>query len=521
MQMTTMRLRAAVPATMRLAALAAGLCAAAAGCADLDVVDPNERSTGSFWKTQNDAIAGTTATYSGLLPLGTYGRWQVFVNDMRSDIATAQASPWADLANYGRFTLSNYDWEINGHVWVDHYRAIFRANQAIGRIPTIPDNQIAPALRDRLTAENKAIRALLYFNLVNYFGGNIPLVLDGTGDPTLRVPSSTVAAVYAQIEQDLTEAIPALPLSYTGADVARVTKGAAQTLLGKAHLQQKEWALAAAALAPVISSNQYELLTDYAANFRDDTESGAGRGPTGKPESIFEVQFGDESTLSSNVPGLSFTRMIGPCGPGFCDVRPTRWYFDQFMVERTTDAQLDPRLDATIFWNQPTRTERVWQREYRSLWGSPTDDRLFFKKYTEWWKGERDFQRWDSPINFRVLRYADVLLMQAEALNEQGQPQNAVPLVNLVRQRARLSALPTTVNQTDLRAQIRHQRLLEFGLEAQRWFDLVRYGELENAAALVARDADFTGFIAGKSAVLPIPGSEINRNQAVTQNPGY
>jgi starch-binding outer membrane protein, SusD/RagB family len=513
--MTAYRLRA--PA----AALAAAL--ALAGCSnDLELTNPNARSTATFWRTAQDAVQGTNAVYAGLLPLGTYGRWQVFVHDLRSDIATARTSPWGDLANFGRFQLPSYNWEINGHVWTDHYRGISRANQVITNVPGIQMNE---ALRARLVGEAKFIRALLYFNLVNLYGGNIPLITAAVQDPSERPASSTTAAVYALIETDLTEAVAALPASYSGGDVGRATRGAAQALLGKARLQQRKWAEASAALQPVIASGQYDLLANYADNFTEVTEN------TNR-ESLFEVQMGDESTLSSNIPGLSFPRMSGPCHPTwgitFCDVRPTRWYFNQFLTERTTDGQNDPRLDATIYYNRPTN-ERIYNnRPYTDLFRDDPNTRevredtlIFFRKYGEYYRTERDFQRWDNPINFRVLRFADVLLMQAEALNEQGQTAAALPLVNRVRQRARLAPLAANLSQAAMRQAILRERLLEFGLEGQRWFDLVRHNQFASLAELRSRDEDFSGFQTGRSELLPIPTSETLNNPNVRQNNGW
>ena len=515
----TSRLRRALARMLAPLAILLLGAAAATACADLDVTNPNSRSTETFWRTQADAVAGTNAVYAGLLPLGVYSRWQIFVNDLRTDVATS-TSPNPEIRNLGRFVIGNYDQEHNIETWRDHYRALFRANQAIANLPGV---DMDAALRDRLVGEAKFLRALLYWNLVNYYGGNIPLIVEPTYDPATRVPSSTVAAVYAQIEKDLNEAIPALPLSYAGTtDVGRVTKGAAQTLLGKALLQQgpqnaAKYAQASTALAAVIASGRYSLMPNYADNFHGDP------GFENNAESIFEVQMGDQNTLSANIPGLSLGTFVAPCGgPGFCDLHPTRWYFDQFFVEPTTTGGVDPRADATFFFNQPARTELVWDRPYNSLWGGAGDNRIWFKKYTEWYNHSMGgFNRFDAPINFRVLRYADVLLMQAEALNEQNQPGAAVPFVNQVRRRAQLADLPAGINQATLRSAIRQQRLLEFGLEAQRWFDLVRWGLLANPAELATHDQDFASFQVGKSELLPIPASEVNRNPLVDQNPNW
>src|SRR5881628_2952669 len=149
-----MRLRRLLPSALLGATLA--------GCADLNLTDPNEPSTATFWRTAGDAVAGVNAAYNALQNNGTYGRWLVFATDLRSDIGIIQ-SPWTDLSNFTKFTFTSYDFEVNREIWQHHYEAIFRANQVIARVPGI---RMDAALRDRIVGEAKFIRALMYFNLV-------------------------------------------------------------------------------------------------------------------------------------------------------------------------------------------------------------------------------------------------------------------------------------------------------------------------------------------------------------------
>lgn len=488
------------------AALALLVAGAALGCTqDLDITNPNAPSTGSFWQTQADAQNGINATYNGLLHNGTYGRWLTFAFDIRSD-AGYSTSPWPELAEFNRFVMGNYDFEPSREIWQHHYQAIFRANQVTDRVPAI---NMDAALRDRIVGEGKFLRALLYFNLVNLYGGNIPLVASVPA-PEDRPASSTEAAVYAQIERDLTEAAPALSPSYTGADVGRATRGAALALLGKAQLQQKNWTGAATTLAQVVAMPQYDLMPNYADNFTEAAENNR--------ESVFEVQFGDENSLSFGVRGQNIIKMIGPCGPGFCDGLPTQWYFDQFFPNPANRAIYDSRLNATIFWNRPDAVGGgdVYGQTFQQRYGA-TSNRLFFKKWGEYYvPGD---QNWDNPINYRVIRFADVLLMYAEALNESGQTAAAYTHINRVRARARLAALAAGLSQAQMRAAILKERLLELGLEQVRWLDLKRQGLL--TPALVANDSEFNFFIANKSEFLPIPQSEIDLNPNVRQNAGW
>jgi hypothetical protein len=492
-----MSIRRSLPALLLLGAVAAG-------CTDLDVANPNQPSTGTFWRTSDDAVAGINATYNALQNNGTYGRWYVFVGDLRTDVGRV-VSPWTDLSNFSKFTFASTDFEVNAEVWRHTYEAIFRANQVIANVPAIQGNT---ALTNRIVGEAKFLRGLLYYNLVNFYGGGIPLIT-APSVPTDRPSPSTMTAVYAQIEKDLTEAIAALPASYSGADVGRATQGAARALLGKAQLQQRKWAEASATFAPLISSNQYDLIANYADNFTVNNENNR--------ESVFEVQFGDRTYLPNGMRGLNIAKMVGPCGPGFCDGRPTRWLFDQFQASRTTSGGVDPRLNATIFYNAPGMVvyNRTFQERYPA--GSANANEIFFKKYGDYYLAGTSEQDWDSGINFRVIRFADVLLSQAEALNEQGQTAAALPLVNRVRARAGLPALGATT-QAAMRDAILLERALEFALEGQRHFDLLRQNRFD--ASAVARDPEFSTFAAGRQ-FLPIPQTEINLNPNIKQNTGY
>jgi hypothetical protein len=299
-----------------------------------------------------------------------------------------------------------------------------------------------------------------------------------------------------------------LPPSYTGNDVGRATSGAAASLLGKAHLQQRDWAAASGVLDDVIASNVYDLIPNYADNFTDQLENNV--------ESVFEVQFGDRSFLSQGMRGLNIARMIGPCGPSYCDGRPTRWYFDEFVQSRTVTNAVDPRLDATMYYpGGPLVYNRTYADRYVN---TPENGEIFFKKYGEYYLGLTD-QDWDAGINFRVIRFSDVLLMHAEALNEQGQTQAAYPFINRVRQRVNLPALPAGLSQDAMRDSILRERMFEFGLEGQRFNDLARHNLL--TTALAARDPEFATFVPNKSELLPIPQTERDLNPNVSQNPGW
>ena len=477
-----------------------------AGCVDLDLTNPSQRTADTFFNNRDDAFAALIASYHGLQELGAFGRWLVFADDLRSDIATSR-SPWTDLANFTKTIVSGYNFEVNIHLYQHNFWTIGAANQVIQRVPAIDMNATE---RDAFVAEAKFIRALSYFNLVTLFG-NVPLLTEPQQAGTLP-PAATPEAIWAQIEQDLTEAIPDLPPSYNGDNVGRVTSWAAKALLGKAHLQQREWDLAAAQFADVIANGPYELVDDYGDNFRADRENNI--------ESIFEVQFTDDQVLSQGSAGYSAPKLYGPCGPAFCDANPTEWYFDQFFVE--TPGTPDPRLDYTIFYNKPGGMD-VFGVPFAERYADRIDDK-FVKKYTQWYAGRAD-EQFDNPTNFKVLRLGGVLLMHAEALNEGGDPDAAKPFVDRVRARPTVALPPLAagMNQAQMRAAIEHEYLMEMGFEAERFRYLQRQNLLTAAylPTLQAHDPDFEVFEVPRSLLLPIPTAETDLNPNVPQNPGY
>jgi hypothetical protein len=500
-----------------LGALAGALGLGAACNNDVDITDPNAPSSQTFFASATDAEAAVTATYNTLLRLGTGQRWWAFAHDMRSDVGTS-TSPWAELQAFVKLQFpSGYDFEVNRELWNHSYELISRANLVTANVPNV---QMNAADRTRLVSEAKFLRAMTYFNLISLYGGQIPLVLEPV-TPTDRPASSDSATVFAQIEKDLTEAAAGMPRQLLSVSNGRATAGSAQGMLGKVQLQQRKWQQAATTLLPVVNGQYgaYDLVADYATLFRQEGNNSR--------ESLFEVQMGNVDTCGQGLCGNNVSKMVGPCGPGYCDGLPTRWYFTQFFTDSTTTGRVDPRIDATLFYYKGDTT-RVYNRTWRS-WRDSTPGRrdeyrdttrVFFKKYSEYYLASND-QNWEATINYKVLRFADVLLMYAEALNEQGQPAQAAPFVNRVRARVGLRPLSAALSQAQMRAAILAERAKELGLEGQRWRDLGRQNLFADLAGLRARDPDFNTFVAGKSQLLPIPTREINLNPNIRQNPNW
>jgi hypothetical protein len=480
----------------------------------LEQVDPNRPGTGQFWKSQDDANQGVLAVYSGQQIFSTYSLYWHFATTGRSDESFTN-TPDGNLNQYLVFRQTSTNDARSAFMWNDLYRMIFRANQVLTNVPSI---SMDATLKKQYLAEALFLRSLCYYDLTLLFG-NIPLVTT-LADATTRVPQVSQEAAYAQIIQDLTTAKADLPVSYGTSDLGRATKGAAAALMGKVYMQQRKWTDASTQFAEIISSNRYSLVSEYSDNFTEANENNS--------ESIYEVQFSSvNKTFGQDFAGAAEgnerAQFFGPPGIGFTDVEIRPWLFSEFS-DRTATGGSDPRRDATMFSavGTPTLYGRSFTGGTNSLNINPS--RLLWRKYQN--DRTRGFEDFFSGINIRLIRYADVLLMQAEALNELGRPADAVPLINRVRQRPSVNLTPLTgsFTQATMREQLRHERITELAGEGMRWGDLVRYQSFKSADGLNelrARDADFNNFISPRNELLPIPQTEIDIDKNLKQNPGF
>ncbi|UOQ77740.1 RagB/SusD family nutrient uptake outer membrane protein [Hymenobacter sp. 5516J-16] len=509
--------------TNKLVALlcAGGLFLTTTGCEKdlLDKTNPNAPTTAEFWKTSDDAVKGVYACYSGLQQFAVYYRsWHFMAH--RSDESYSQ-SPFVELANFTRFLTPDNNFFISSFAWNDYYRTIFRTNQVLTNVPGITMDE---TLKKRLLAETQFIRALSYFDLA-YFFGNIPLItVEST--ITTRVKQGTQAEAEALIIADLLAAIPNLPLEYSAAEKGRVTKGAAQALLARVYMHQRKYSEASALFTEIINSGKYSLVPNYLDNFTDANENNS--------ESLFEVQFtsavlelgqGQDNAAASE--SHDRPNFFGPPGPTFADVQPRRWLLDEyrdstvnFAPGSTTRHLIDPRRDVSIISNR--NPERFYGKTFAEWGWNPSQQ--YWRKYLN--DRTRTNENFTSGINHRVIRYADVLLMQAEALTELGRTADAVQLVNMVRQRPSVNLAPLTGTYTaaTLRPLIRSERAKELAGEGTRWYDILRWGLMDTQAGideLKSRDADFNNFRLGISKLLPIPQRDIDIDPGVKQNPGY
>lgn len=466
----------------------------------------------NFYETEDDAMAAVNAAYATLqfeLSPGGHFRW--FWGDIMSDDSEKGGSGDNDV--FELLLLETFQGPVNTDMvegeWSACFEGIYRANTVLEYIPPM---EISDATKNQVVAEAKFIRAWLFYNLVTNFG-DVPKVDRLLSASEYNMPRSPKAEIWALIIQDLTDAAADLPLKseYSVGDLGRVTKGAAQALLVKAYLWQENWSAAEAMAENIVNSNEYQLTPNYADIFTTGGENNM--------ESVFEIQYmnasgGNWGKNNANEGTFSnvFQRPRGAFeGYGFNI--PTQDFVDEFFEEGFED----PRLVSTVFREGEAMGDRgVFTKEAT---GMPHD--FYPKKYFNS-KGEEAPFGDPNPnggTNDRVIRYADVLLMHAEAAAKNGNEAAAKTSLNAVRARASASGsatLPaiTSSGQTLINA-IYRERRIELGLEGHRFFDLVRTGRAANVLGSL-------GYVEGTHNVLPIPQSQIQAtNGAITQNPGY
>ena len=476
----------------------------------------------AFFQTEEHALLAITSCYEKVSFSSSNNRLWVFT-DVASDDAAKGGFPGdqADIGLIDDFQIS----ADNGNVettWAIYYEGVARCNQVL---KYVPDINMDEALKNRIIGEAYFLRGYYYFQLCNIFG-NIPLILEPKNPDEMQVPNSTRPDVYFQVESDFSEAVNNLesalelnPGVYPGSEKGRATPGAAKALLAKTYLFEKKWSEALTTALEVESYGPpYSLMPVYQHNFNVLYENNS--------ESIFEIQHlaGKSPVMGSRL--NQWTAPRAESGYGFNE--PTQSFFDEFEVT-TPENIYDPRLDYTI-----GRSGEIWFDDipYDPSWSSTGFNQ---KKYLQPISEIPKNRRGDANLNLTVIRFAEVLLIQAEALCELNRCDEALSPLNRVRKRARESYLydenlegygtipdgllpdVTTTDQSQLRDAIRHERRVELGFECQRYFDIIRYGETYANNAF----SNKLNFIYNTHQAFPIPQSEMETNLKMVQNNGY
>jgi len=477
-------------------------------CKNLLVEDPKDQVfIENFFKTENDAIAAVNSIYAVLNSTsfaptfgGAFHSSYWVMSGLASDEMENRLAGSIELDELDQFRHK----PVNGTVrdfWINGYKGISNANFAIAGIQ---DMKMDEKLKSRLIGEARFLRGLLYFDLVRLFG-DIPLMLSIT-DPVY--PKKAVnTAIYEQIILDLSFAEKNLPTSYLANNgKGRATSGAAKGLLAKVFLTQKNYAKAISYCKDIITSGQYSLWADFKDAFKIPNTNGK--------EALFSVGFGTgNNSISFWEVGQFNVRLLPKeLTESVANINAQGWQVATKSLLNAYDP-LDRRREVTLL------------TEVSSKNGGKITIEPHIQKY---WDKITEPQGGNTENDFPYLRYADILLMYAEALNEQnnGPTTEAYDAINAIRKRARFDGtkerpiLPNLsgLNYTQFKERLLNERRLEFVGEGQRWFDLVRFNQLESAVKAAKSKAIPMAF----HKLFPIPQEEVDlNNNLLPQNPGY
>src|SRR5690554_3755863 len=477
----------------------------------LNKTDPTVLVSDNFYNTETEVIQAVNGVYGQLQPIIS-NQWQY--NEFITDNTTLHFNE-ADRGQGPSLEAIEF-WQINpstGNItslYNSIYGALANVNTTLAKLP---ESNAGEEIKRRSEGELKFIRAYYYFLLVQYFG-DVVIITEPLNSPSeaYTYTRQPVESVYQLVISDLEFAVNALPTTYANADKGRATKGAALSLLGKVYLTRKEYDKAITQLRQVLNLD-YALLPNYADVFVPANKN--------HQESIFDVQFQGDNQLGEHS-GFIYTfapRQSNDAVINFPGQNGSGWNI--------------PTLDIIAAYEQGDKRKDVSLREgYTNLDGQWVAI-PFINKYNH-----PHSIRGVTNDNWPVLRYADVLLMLAEAINElEGPSSEAYGHLNAVRERAGLDPL-NGLNQDTFRTAVLKERRLELAFENHRWFDLKRtmspeematflnaYGEYEKTHLTTPRfgipfsPADFK--FEPHEVLFPIPADQIRINPELTQNLGY
>ncbi|MCP9235840.1 RagB/SusD family nutrient uptake outer membrane protein [Lewinella sp. JB7] len=489
----------------------------------LNQTNPSAITPNSFYQTADDAVKAIIGAYSPFTDIWYYTRMNIFATDYRDDLVNGFGT--SERTDPGRFAAESNK-NMVAWTWAPAWKIISRANAILAYVPNI---EMDAEEKAAILAEARFLRAYNYFLLVQTYR-NLPLVTEPIDLEEARTVSQVdPQQIYDLIIADLKAAQTALPAQWPADQTGRATSGAATGYLARVYMSQLDYVNARPELLRAMNSGQYELMADYADNFEEASEN--------NKESLFEIQLVSDgnSGWGGDAPGAGkgagYMQDIAP-PPAFTGqdgMRINQWALDLFLDERTVDGHVDPRAFTTLFFDSDETTPYQGRELGPTIYGGqtydevfPGSDFVFNKKYLDLEAGYTTAsQGWHfSGNNFRVLRYADILLLFAEAeFQLNGSTPEALAAINQVRARANMPAF-TIITMQD----IMDERVKELSMERTRYQDLLRWGLVEELIVNrpgVKSESGGTGAYRPGREYFDIPDSELNNNPNFKHNPGY
>ena len=447
---------------------------------ELELVPITDKVATNFFSNEAEIESAIAGVYSqlqsnSLFGLDLIGAGEISGEDSFEEIAANDGGRFGQLDDFS--TIPGND--LVGDIWREGYEGIQRANVVLNRIGEV--EFASESTRNQRIGEMKFARAIIYYYMVRLYG-DVPLVIEETENPSdfFGQGRTPAAQVYDQIVTDLSEAAEQLPVTKVS---GRPAQGAALALLADVYMTQGDFNSALTLYQEIVQSGVYELMPTTSEIF--------GVANEGNAEILFEIQYA--SGLNGNAEGSSAASQFRPSGTT-ANAKghnlPTQAFVDSYEAG-------DSR--ATDYVGKGPGSEFNFSLKYEV---SPTGAD-------------------DGGSDHIIIRYADVLLKYAEAMNEVGQTTNAITVLNSVRSRAGLAATAAT-SQAEVRAAIRQERRWEFIGEGHRWFDLKRYGNAVEVMTAFFNSTGSNASLDNSKLILPIPQSQVDTDpEFITQNPGY
>ena len=478
----------------------------------LTVQAPDQMTSGNYWKSESEALSGLASVYSQMYYGGgwRFHEYKFVFEPFREDVVEMGpgASSYGYMTSIFNFTYSMTS-SIPSTVWRYNYWGLSYSNQVIDKVTAMDDALFSPNMKERILAEARFMRG--YYHMVLLLNWEQIVVREKyiTSESDIDKALSTRDYAWDFIVQDFKYAASVLPMTRDAATKGRATSATANAYLGYACLTRayEETARKAEFLEAAVQALKPENFTGYGLVPMDKWLGMFNGTNENSEESLLELQFSPTTSGNAYYKHQTHYWIASSELWGWEGILPSTMLYQEFKKEGkiSTAGGYDGRLYGTLWFKDDYfngNPEQVWGYDYDEWFA---EDKPVFRKYIP--SALSGMEADETAMNMILMRYANVLLMRAEAYNEQNHPELAIPLINEVRARANMPAMQGT-SQADVRAQIEHERIVEFALENFRFYDLRRWGKAKEALAAVGR----TGFDPTRHNFYYIPQGEMDSN---------